>query len=177
MGGGGKAKRKRGRPSKRSAKVEAAILEWIESGETLRDFCRQEGRPGVRTIYDWLKADPGFSARFAISRRVGFDAISEQTLELVDAEPPKIDGKIDPGYVQWIRSRVWTRLQLLAKWDPGRYGNKVALAGDGDSPPIKISNQDAAREVAMLLATAAARTVKALRKAAAEAVQENGDGH
>ena len=126
--------RKRGRPSKRSKKLEEEILAWVASGEPLRAFCRQEGKPAFRTIYDWLAGDEDFSARFAKSRKVGFDCIAEEALELVDAEPPKIDGKIDPGYVQWIRSRVWTRLQLLARWHPSRYGNRVALAGDKESP-------------------------------------------
>ncbi len=176
MASTGGGKRKRGRPSKRTKKLEEELLEHIASGRTLREFCREPGRPAFRTVYDWLGSDADFSARFAKSRKVGFDCIAEEALELVDAEPPKIDGKIDPGYVQWIRSRVWTRLQLLAKWDPGRYGNKVALAGDVDSPPIKISNEEAAREVAMLLATAAARKVQAQRKAEAEAVESDGNG-
>ena len=172
MGGGGEAKRKRGRPSKRTRKLEEELLEHIASGRTLREFCREPGRPAFRTVYDWLGSDADFSARFAKSRKVGFDCIAEEALELVDAEPPKIDGKIDPGYVQWIRSRVWTRLQLLARWHPSRYGNRVALAGDEGKPLHQtMTDEERLRQLAVLMATAATRKIEAERKA-----QTNGNG-
>ena len=154
-------KRKRGRPSKRTKKLEEELLEHIASGRTLREFCREPGRPAFRTVYDWLGSDANFSARFAKGRKVGFDCIAEEALELVDAESPKIDGKIDPGYVQWIRSRVWTRLQLLARWYPSRYGNRVALAGDENAPIRTITDSEAARQIASLLAKASARKARA----------------
>jgi hypothetical protein len=36
--------------------------------------------------------------------------------------------------VSWQKNRVWARLQLLAKWDPKRYGDKLELSGDQQNP-------------------------------------------
>ena len=53
-------------------------------------------------------------------------------------------------------------MQLLAKWNPSKYGDRLALAGTVETP-VKLSLEESAREVAMLLATAAARKVEAQR--------------
>ena len=108
---------------------------------------------------------------------MGLDAIADDALSMSDKEPPKVGGKVDQGYVSWIKHRVWTRLQLLAKWDPKRYGDRVAIAGAEGAPLIQLSNADAAREVAMLLATAAARKVLSEREIQSKALieEDNGD--
>jgi hypothetical protein len=46
-------------------------------------------------------------------------------------------GGIDGGDVQNRKLRIETRLKLLAKWDPKRYGERVAVGGAEDMPPIK----------------------------------------
>ena len=156
----------------RTPELEDQILAWVASGQTLRDFCRKPGKPGHVTVYQWLKAGGVFTERFAHAREVGHDAIAEETLKLADAVPDKVDGKVDQGYVSWVKNRVWTRLQLLSKWNPGKYGDRIAVSGAEGAPPIQLSNADAAREVAMLLATAAARKVREERKAVALADAE-----
>ena len=169
-------KRRRGGQTIRTPKLDSQIVAWVASGQTLRDFCRKPGSPGHAVVYNWLNGDEGFAGRFARAREVGHEAIAEEALALADEPPPLVDGRVDHGYVAWVKNRVWTRLQLLAKWNPGRYG---------DRPPeapvvqvIQLSNADAAREVAMLLATAAARKVLADREEAVKAIehQELEDG-
>ena len=83
-----------------------------------------------------------------------------------------------PDDVQHRRLIIDTDKWLLARWFPTNYG---------DRPPeapvvqvIQISNADAAREVAMLLATATARKVLADREEATKAIdhreiEDNGD--
>ena len=47
--------------------------------------------------------------------------------------------------------QVETRLKLLAKWDPKRYGEKLALGGADDLPPIKtMTDEQLAARVAAL---------------------------
>lgn len=87
--------------------------------------------PHWTTVYDWIKANEELSLRFARAREMGFDAIAEDILEMVDQAPERHDtqfgDKVDPGYVQWIRARVEARLKLLAKWSSKKYGDKVEL--------------------------------------------------
>lgn len=127
-----KAKRPRGRPREAvPAKAAEEIIDVIADGKPLREHCRQEGKPKWRTVYHWLEKDPDFVARFAHAREMGGDAIAEKALELADEEPPIVDGKVDAGHVAWKRLQIDTRLKLLAKWNPKKYGDKVALEHGG----------------------------------------------
>lgn len=112
------------------------ICERIAEGEPLRAICRDEGMPAWRTVYDWINKFPEFAARIARARELGFDAIAEDTIEMIDEAPERCDtqfgDKVDPGYVQWQKNRVEQRLKLLAKWAPKKYGDKLELGGSLD---------------------------------------------
>lgn len=94
------------------------ICNWIAAGKTLRDYCRQDGKPSWDTIYNWAKEDEQFAQRFARAREDGQDVMSEQCLEIADTQP------VDQTEVQWMRVRIETRLKLLAKWNPKKYGDR-----------------------------------------------------
>jgi len=131
-----------GRPTLRNPELVDEMLHWIAEGQTLREFCRQPGKPAWRTVYDWLEADSTLSARFARARDMGFDAIGEETLQIADTpvagEITTVEGdKITKRTEDMLGHRklqVETRLKLLAKWSPKKYGDKLALGGDADSP-------------------------------------------
>lgn len=106
--------------------IKRAICEQIADGTPLREICRQSGMPAWRTVYDWVGADEAFAAAIARAREMGHEAIAEETVEMVDAEPERgPDGKVDPGWVAHTKLRVEHRLKLLAKWSPKKYGDKV----------------------------------------------------
>lgn len=133
-------------PHEERPAVIAGLEAWLSEGKTLRDFCRQEGKPSYSTIYAWLEEDKDAAERIARARQLGFDAIAQECLEIAD------DGSNDwmqttgrdkePGWqlngehVQRSKLRVWSRLQLLAKWDPKRYGDRMTQehTGPGGGP-------------------------------------------
>jgi hypothetical protein len=86
--------------------------------------------PSDMTVRNWRDADESFSFAIARAREEGFDAIALDCLAIGDDVIP------DAAEVSKAKLRVDTRLKLLAKWDPKRYGDKVALTGggDGDAP-------------------------------------------
>ena len=111
------------------------ICERLAKGETLRAICRDDGMPHFTTVYDWIDGDPETALRFERARARGADAIAEEALAIMDQPPPMTDtGATDSGHVAWAKARVETRLKLLAKWHPKRYGDKLELAGDKDRP-------------------------------------------
>lgn len=141
-------KPKIGRPSKYTPEIAQKMCEMLAEGIPLRQICRQEGFPEWRTVYDWMYKDDalgergtGLSAAIAKAREIGQDAIAEQLWVDMLQEPERIlsegGGRIDPGFVQWQKAKAEIGLKLLAKWNPKRYGDRVALAGDADNP-IKI---------------------------------------
>lgn len=128
---------KRSKPSKRLTTGPTPALldeleEWISEGKPLRAFCRQEGKPSFRTVYRWMEANDKLSSRIARAREHGFDALAGQCLDLADEEPDLLEkGGYDSGHTNWKKLQIWTRLQLLAKWDPSRYGDKHQVQHGG----------------------------------------------
>ena len=135
-----KAKAKMGRPPEAVPEAVAEeIVEWISQGKTLREFCRIEGKPAWRTVYSWMEKDKDFYARIAHARDLGYDAIAEETLEIIDT-PPEFaeswskDGGSkhrDSAHGAWMKNRVEQRMKLLAKWSPKKYGDKVGVEHSG----------------------------------------------
>lgn len=111
------------------------ICAWIAEGKTLREYCRQEGAPAWRTVYDWMAKDQEFSARFAQARELGQDAIAEDCISLIDTFPEYATSdsgsRVDSGFVQWKKNQVEMRLKLLAKWNPKKYGDRVGVDHQG----------------------------------------------
>lgn len=132
-----------GRPPGSGSKYTLALADEIvtrlSAGETLRAICRDVHMPSWRAIYDWLEAHPDFAARIAIARDLGYDAIAEEALHIADTpvEGQTIredkDGKTitREDMLGHRKLRVWTRLQLLAKWNPKKYGNRQQIEHSG----------------------------------------------
>lgn len=110
------------------------ICDGLMRGQGLAVTCREEGMPHFSVIYDWRRDDPELGKMLDEARRIGFDAIAESCIEIADATDKyrsrdSVSGKVrDP---QRDKLRVWTRLQLLAKWDPKRYGEMQKLEHSG----------------------------------------------
>jgi hypothetical protein len=62
--------------------------------------------------------------------------------------------------VQWQKAKAEIGLKLLAKWNPKRYGDRVQLAGDADSP-LKIEAEVTADKLLQALLTNAELKKKA----------------
>ena len=106
----------------------------------MAQICRDAGMPHRSVVSDWAKAKPAVAAKIQTARDVGFDAIAQQALDIADDTTRDTltteRGQEIPD-TEWIarsRLRVETRLKLLAKWCPKRYGEKLEVehgAGEG----------------------------------------------
>lgn len=146
------------RPSLYTPEVATEICEKLSQGIPLAEICRGEGMPAVRTVSDWKRNHDGFAAAFAQARDDGFDALAAQCLNIADDSAQDfIEGvEVTPGtkavafnaeHVQRSKLRVETRLKLLAKWDPKRYGELQKVEHSGE---VKISLADRMRNRAPL---------------------------
>lgn len=113
---------------KRTPQLEDTIVDGLAVGIPLRQLCR-ENDIHFSAVYDWMEADEDFSRRIARARERGYHAIADSTIEIAD------DQDEDPAS---RRVRIDTRLKLLAKWDPKRYGDKVLHGQDPDSGPVQV---------------------------------------
>lgn len=126
----------------RTPKIDEAIIHGISQGTPLAQICRELNID--RTIvYDWRKNDAEFDQRFARARDIGFDAIAEDILDIMDEAPERVvtmtgddrsESRIDSASVQRAKNRAEMRLKLLAKWDPKRYGDRQLIGSDPENP-------------------------------------------
>jgi hypothetical protein len=134
--------------SKYTVEIAREICRQLAEGVPLREICRQDGMPEWRTIYDWMVKDDaavaagggaGLSASIARAREIGYDAIAEDCLRIADDAAndwmeTEHGPRLNAEHVQRSKLRIETRLKLLAKWNPKKYGERVQVAGDADAP-------------------------------------------
>jgi hypothetical protein len=125
---------------KRTKALEDEICERLSVGDTLRQICRDEHMPNWRAVYQWMEKDAEFATRIAQARETGFDAIAEGTLDIADNATNdwmEANDPDNPGYrangehVQRSKLRIETRLKLLAKWSPKKYGEATRIEHTG----------------------------------------------
>lgn len=134
-----KVARPRGRPSPRTPALCAEILRRLSNGEPLAAICRSQHMPCADTVRNWMSEDEAFSRDIARARENGFDTIAAECLRIADTpvlgmeEVEKEWGtEIKRGDMLGHRKlQIETRLKLLAKWDPKRYGEKLDLQHSG----------------------------------------------
>ena len=137
-----KPSKKMGRPSKYTPELAAEICERLSDGEPLRQICRDDHMPSWTSIYAWAAYDKELSERIAQARKQGYDAIAEDLLQIADTpligeEETSSNNGLTITRKDMLGHRklqIETRLKLLSKWDPEKYGDRQILAGDKNNP-------------------------------------------
>ena len=114
--------------------IASEILDRIKTGEPMAAICRDAHMPGVSTFHDWLGERPDLAASYAKAREIGFDAIAADCMAIANSPVEGVktvtkgDGSVEETRDDMLGHRklqIETRLKLLAKWDPKRYGEKL----------------------------------------------------
>jgi hypothetical protein len=146
------APKKTGRPSKYDPEIARIICEQLSEGIPLRQICRDnDGFPAWRTVYDWMGRDPELSASIARARDIGYDALAEECLLIADTiQLGQKQVMTDEGSSTTIEDmlghrklQIETRLKLLAKFHPTKYGDRVAIEGVEGGAAIKTEDTNA----------------------------------
>jgi hypothetical protein len=119
--------------------------------------------PTIGAVLFWARKDKEFAAQYAQARELGLEVMAEDIIDISDQanQDRDLDGRIDNECVQRAKLRVDARKWVLSKLVP-RYGDKLRLGGDPDSPPIQVSDEERVSQIEALLATAESRRVKEL---------------
>ena len=145
------APKKTGRPSKYDPEIAREMCELLSEGIPLREICRSDPKfPAWRTVYDWMKRDEDLSTAIAHARDVGYDALAEECLDIADnaandwmertdEQGKPIGWQVNGEHIQRSKLRIETRLKLLAKFNPKKYGDKLTHSGD-DANPVVVEN-------------------------------------
>ena len=136
-----------GETTKFTAEIARTICEHLSEGMTLREVCRMENMPPESTVRLWAMDDrQGFAAQYTRAREIGYHAMADDIVEISDDGTNDWMERNGEDNVGWqtngealgrSRLRVDTRKWMLSKVLPKIYGDKLALGGDKDMPPIQ----------------------------------------
>ena len=127
----------------RSDELLSVLCAYLAQGGMLLTFAKLAG-VGRSTLSTWCAKDPKWRAETAKAREVGVDALAEEALvmatdplvvedvyERYDKDGNLLSRDIKKGDAVYARKlAVATRLDLLKKWAPERYGDKVEAKTD-----------------------------------------------
>lgn len=155
------------RPSKLSQPLCDAICDRIADGESLRKICDADDMPNKATVFRWLADNPAFSDQYARARESQADTMADDILTIADdgLNDSYVDDngnkRTDQDVIARSRLRVEARKWLASKMAPKKYGDKLAIGGADDLPPIKtLSDEQLAAKIAEKMAVLNGRTDK-----------------
>ena len=107
------------------------IADYVSEGQTLVSACKTLG-VALSTFYGRLNRSPRLMEMMEKARESGFDAIANECLEIaddaaLDTIETRFGPKPDKEWLARSKLRVETRLKLLAKWHPKKYGDKLQV--------------------------------------------------
>lgn len=111
--------------------LEIEILQALEDGVGLNAWCKKDGRPSRSTVLKWQRENLDFQAKCAHAREAAGELAAEKHNEVIERTlsgdvPPDVAGRVLSG-LQWRASKLASK----------KYGDKIAVGGDAEMPPIK----------------------------------------
>jgi hypothetical protein len=134
------------RPTTYTPLMAEIICAALAEGKSLLAICKQDGMPARSTVNGWLASDPEFLDKYVRAREAQADTLADENLEIADAATAE-DHAV-------ARLKIDTRKWYTAKVAPKKYGDRIVNEHTGGDKPIEISDTEAARKVAFLLAKA-----------------------
>lgn len=139
------------RPVEITQALQKQVLEGLAQGLTVSQIHRQNPSIRRQRIAEWQAESPEYADAYARAREQGLERMADEMLEIADDVG---------GDSQRDRLRVDTRKWLLARLMAQRYGDRVAVTGHTDAPPIQITDTERASRIAAILEAAAKRAAE-----------------
>ena len=132
-----------GRPSKYTQALADSICEHIAGGKSLVSWCKaEEGRPSYTSVMRWLEANESFRENYARARQDQADYLAEEIVQIADDglndtyTDEEGNERTNQDVIARSRLRVDARKWYASKLAPKKYGDKMAVGGADDLPPI-----------------------------------------
>lgn len=138
-----------GRPSSYTQETADKICELLADGQSLRKVCENEWAPTKATIFKWMRDFPEFLNQYTRAKEESADSMSDEMndiaddarndwMERLDEEGKGKGWQVNGEHIQRSRLRIETRKWLASKLKPKKYGDKLAVGGAEDLPPLRI---------------------------------------
>lgn len=129
------------RPTIYSRALADQILDRLAAGKSLREICAADGMPNRSTVQGWISSNRhDFAAQYSQAKDIGLDNLAEECLEIADTPLigeetiTKADGSVEIRRGDMLghrRLQIETRLKLLAKLAPKKYGDLQRIEHSG----------------------------------------------
>lgn len=128
-----------------SEDVALIICDRLADGESLKAICEDGDMPARSTVFKWLAENKQFSDMYARAREEQADAIFDEIIAIADTpmigEKTKTDkdGNVEVqtgDMIEHRRLQVDARKWMAGKLRPKKYGEKLELSGDQESPLV-----------------------------------------
>lgn len=125
----------KGRPSLFTQEMVDDICEKLASGRSLNSICTDDKMPCIASVLAWLaKAEKpeatelhkDFLDKYLRAREAQADVIFDECLDIIDS------ATVEDIAVK--KERVNTRMRMAGKLKPKKYGDKLNIGGQDDSP-------------------------------------------
>lgn len=117
--------------------LEEFVLESLSEGSLLSEIAAQVDMKRT-TLYMRMQARPELIDAYARAREQGLIARGEElTAKTRRKLPTLMNGAIDPAAVSQLKLEIETEKWIIAKLVPKIFGDKLAIGGADDLPPIK----------------------------------------
>jgi len=104
----------------------------LAQGETLTRICKSKEMPKWDTVQKWVLDVPKFAEMYARARELQ----AEYYFDLLVDESTEIQTETS-ATVQAAKLRIETIKWAVSKLLPRKYGDKLAIGGADDLPPVK----------------------------------------
>lgn len=106
-----------------------AICKGISDGMSLREWCRKNGF-AIVTVHSWIDADKERAEQYAHAREARAEAKFEH-LDEIGEQAARAETAVEVAGLRLKSDNLkWT----LSRMNPKKYGDKLELAGDKESP-------------------------------------------
>ncbi len=114
---------------------------------SMRKACEQLGvKPS--SLMDWVNADEQLAAQYARAREILLD-LQAAELDDIGEEAAVADNAVK---IAGLRLKSDNRKWLLSKLAPKKYGDKLAIGGADDLPPMKSAQVFTDEQLAAIIA-------------------------
>lgn len=154
----------KGRPTIYTTELSETICLLVAEGCSVREISELPDMPGKTTVFRWLAMIPDFRDRYALAKEASAESMADEILAIADdgsndyMERTGKDGAtawvLNHEHIQRSKLRVDARKWLLAKLQPKKYGDRVAI---DDAIPDDLPDDERASRIVAILNAARTR--------------------
>jgi hypothetical protein len=121
-------------PTTYTPEAASSILNAMREGKSLRTSCQEAG-VNKSTFLLWVSKDGELADQYARAREEMLDVHAEE-LEDIGEDAANADSAVR---VAGLRLKADNRKWLLSRLAPKKYGDKIAVGGADDLPPVQVA--------------------------------------